>query len=156
MGSVSGSSITRAGIALACALALGCSSGGGEARDPSPGQAGDGAGGQGGAGSTTPIAALIEAGGSCSAGGDCKSGFCFDGVCCHSDCSGLCQSCAIEGSVGTCANVPVGADPHDDCPDEGATSCGRNGACDGTGACAVYAAGTICRAPSCAGSTVSH
>ena len=87
------------------------------------------------------LAALVEAGGICATAADCKSGFCFDGVCCRSDCSGACQSCAVEGSVGTCTDVPVGADPRNDCPDDGVASCGRNGSCDGTGACALYAAG---------------
>jgi len=150
-----GSSITAAGFALAIALAICGCGGGGEARDP-VGQSGGGIGGQGGAAAGGQLAALIEAGGACTTPVECKSGFCADGVCCHSDCSGLCQSCAIEGSVGTCANIPVGADPRNDCPDDGATSCGRNGFCDGTGSCAVYAAGTICRAQSCASSTVSH
>ena len=162
MSKVSGSSSTAAGLGHAFAFAfaltvasgasVGCGAGGGEARDPAGGTGGHAAGGHGGTPSRGgQLAALIEPGGACSTAGDCKSGFCSDGVCCRADCSGVCQSCAIEGSVGTCANIPVGADPRNDCPDEGATSCGRNGYCDGTGACAVYAAGTICRAQSCAG-----
>jgi hypothetical protein len=145
-------SITAAGFAIA--LACNACGGGGESR--ASGQAGTGEGGQGGAGLSGQLAALIEAGGGCNAPADCKSGFCFDGVCCRSACDGHCQSCTVAGSVGTCTNVPVGADPDNDCPDEGVASCGRNGSCDGTGACALYGAGTICRAQSCAGSTVSH
>ena len=75
-----------------------------------------------------------EIGATCGAPGECRSGRCFDGVCCLSDCSGLCQSCAIAGTVGTCVNVPVGSDPRDDCPDDGIAGCGRRGSCDGTGA----------------------
>src|SRR5262245_44934861 len=147
-------SIIRTSV-LAIAFATGACGGGGEARNGS-GQAGEGAGGHGGAAAGGQVAALIEAGGLCATAGDCKSGFCFDGVCCRSDCSGLCQSCAVDGSVGTCTSVPVGADPHNECPDDGVASCGRDGTCDGTGACALYAAGTICGASSCSGSTVSH
>src|SRR5262245_15258041 len=144
-------------MAATLAISLACSAcgGGGEAR-VGTGEAGAAAeGGHGGGGpSRGPL--LYEPGGACTEPGDCKSGFCFDGVCCRSDCSGLCQSCAIEGSVGTCTNIPVGTDPRNDCPDEGVASCGRNGFCDGTGTCALYAAGAICRAQSCSGSTVSH
>ena len=107
----------------------------------------------GGAGGTT---AGAEIGAACAAADDCKSGFCFDDICCRSDCSGLCQSCAQPGSVGTCMNVPVGTDPRDECPDDGVAGCMRDGFCDGTGACAVYARGTICRAQTCAASTVTH
>ena len=155
MSRVFSSSITAAGFVVAFACA-GCG-GGGESRQPS-GQAGDGqqGGGGGGGPSGGQLAALVEAGGACDAPTDCKSGFCFDRVCCRSDCAGSCQSCTVEGSVGTCTSVPVGADPRGDCPDDGLASCGRNGFCDGTGACALYPAGAICRAQSCAGSTVSH
>ena len=38
-------------------------------------------------------------------------------------------------------NVPVGADPRNECPDDGVAGCMRDGFCDGTGACAVYARG---------------
>ena len=150
-------------IAFMLVLGAGGCGGGGEMRSDngtgSGGSAGgggsDGSGGQAGS-IVGPLAAMGEAGADCTLAADCKSGFCFDGVCCRSDCSGSCQSCAVDGSVGTCTNVPVGADPRNDCPDEGVAGCGRNGFCDGTGACALYAAGAICRPQSCAGSTVSH
>ena len=96
-----------------------------------------------------------EVGAACAIADDCKSGFCFDSICCRSDCAGLCQSCNQQGSVGTCMNVPVGADPRNECPDDGVAGCMRNGYCDGTGACAVYARGTICKVQSCAASTVT-
>ncbi|HMF40868.1 MAG TPA: hypothetical protein VKQ32_09235, partial [Polyangia bacterium] len=89
-----------------------------------------GAGGGGGGGGSVVTGA--EIGATCALAADCKSGFCFDGVCCRSDCSGMCQSCNQPGSVGTCTNVPVGADPRNDCPDDGATGCMRDGFCDGT------------------------
>ena len=155
MSRVFSSSITVAVFAVAFACA-GCG-GGGESRQPS-GEAGDGqqGGGGGGGPSGGQFAALIEAGGTCDAPTDCKSGFCSDGVCCRSDCAGLCQSCTVEGSVGTCTSVPVGADPRNECPDDGVASCGRNGFCDGTGACALYARGHDLPRAICAGSTVSH
>jgi len=147
--------LTVAGLVIAFAGG-GCGGGGEERIDP--GAAGSGDGGHGGHGgpSRGQLSALVEAGGYCATAADCKSGFCADGICCRSDCAGTCQSCSVEGSIGTCTNVPVGADPRHDCPDDGAASCGRDGSCDGTGACALYGAGTICRGQSCASSTVSH
>jgi hypothetical protein len=121
------------------------------------GSGGVGGSGRGGAGGTgAGITTGAEIGATCAAAGDCKSGFCFDRVCCRSDCSGLCQSCAQPGSVGTCMNVPVGADPRDECPDDGVAGCMRDGFCDGTGACALYARGTICGAQTCTATTVTH
>jgi hypothetical protein len=151
-------------FSLLALLGAGCG-GAGETRQPNDGSppvdapidmasGGAGAAGGGGAGGSATTGA--EIGAACAVAGDCKSGFCFDGICCRSDCSGLCQSCAQPGSVGTCMNVPVGADPRDECPDDGATGCLRDGFCDGTGACALYARGTICRAQTCTASTVTH
>ena len=105
-------------------------------------------------------------GSSCSQANQCASGFCVDNVCCNSDCTGSCMSCAVTGLIGTCAPIPPGQDPADEC---GAVSCttyyaGWNGsscrrradapaaqaACDGAGACrtqaaecALAAAGTV-------------
>ena len=94
-------------------------------------------------------------GSSCSIADDCASGHCFDGVCCEQDCSGACHSCAIPGSVGTCLLAEVGSDPRDDCPDDGSASCGRDGTCDGSGACRKYPTGVVCKQPSCNGSTLT-
>ncbi|MFI5299509.1 MAG: hypothetical protein ACHREM_15575 [Polyangiales bacterium] len=100
----------------------------------------------------------------CSGASDCLSGFCADGVCCATACTGSkCQACstALTGaSNGTCANVSAGKDPHGDCPGTACTSgqltlkaCDGNGACTSTPtSCAPFscnAAGTAC-ATSCA------
>ena len=37
------------------------------------------------------------------------------------------------------------------CADEGASTCGRDGTCDGAGACRRYVSGTVCGAASCSG-----
>ena len=60
---------------------------------------------------------------SCTANADCESGFCVDGVCCDSGCSGECQACNLPGLVGTCS--PVAGAPH-----------APRRACDGSGTCA--------------------
>src|SRR3982751_3532152 len=83
-------------LSLLALLAAGCG-GAGEARTPdgSPpsdapfdmsgaagltGAGGRGGGGNGGAAGSTAIGA--EIGTACDAAGDCKSGFCFDSICC--------------------------------------------------------------------------
>jgi hypothetical protein len=52
----------------------------------------------------------------CGAGGECASGNCVDGVCCESACSNVCEKCNLPGSTGTCAAVPAGQDPDNECP----------------------------------------
>lgn len=50
---------------------------------------------------------------SCIVDGDCNSGACVDGVCCDTPCGGGdpndCQSCDLNGSVGTCTQIKDGA-----------------------------------------------
>jgi hypothetical protein len=88
----------------------------------------------------------------CGRDADCASGFCTDGVCCNIGCHGACVSCNQTGHLGTCWPVDLGADdPHAMCRDKGPASCGQTGKCDGLGGCALYAAETICVAPSCSG-----
>jgi hypothetical protein len=99
---------------------------------------------------------FIPVGAKCSVGADCASGFCSDGQCCNVACQGACVSCSLPGRVGTCWPVDVGVlDPRAVCTDHGAASCGTNGRCDGFGACAIYALGTTCSAPSCSGGTLA-
>jgi MYXO-CTERM domain-containing protein len=79
-----------------------------------------------------------------------------DGVCCDVACAGLCQACSAVktgGVDGICAPVPAGSDPRDDCPTDPVDTCQRDGACDGSGACRTYAAGTACGADDCVANT---
>jgi hypothetical protein len=99
-----------------------------------------------GAGSKVP-------GGTCMTGGECESGLCVDGVCCQTECSGVCRSCAVPGKQGTCVPVPEGV-KHRDCADQGAETCGFDGTCDGLGACRRHPTGTRCAAGACEGSRV--
>jgi hypothetical protein len=74
----------------------------------------------------------------CTAGGECVSTNCVDGVCCDSACAGTCTACNVSGSVGTCANLPSGQT--DTYP---ANACVAPYACDGGGACKKVL-GTAC------------
>jgi hypothetical protein len=91
---------------------------------------------------------------SCLLATECESAFCVDGVCCNTACNDICVSCALQGAVGTCMPAYIGTDPRNECDDMGATSCGTNGACDGTGACQKYPSGVICAQQACSGSTL--
>jgi hypothetical protein len=96
---------------------------------------------------------------SCGAGVECESGFCVDGVCCDSPCTGRCSFCASPSTRGICSPVRAGApdprasvggiDPALVCRDQGPQSCGTNGLCDGQGSCQRYEDGTSCRAGRC-------
>ncbi len=114
----------------------------------------------------------------CSGGNQCTSGNCVDGVCCNTTCVGSCRSCAVSGSVGTCTNygngldpeaecglckvcngggsctnVGAGLDPKNNCTGTSTSSCGFDGNCNGSGACAFWPSTTMCVAESCTGST---
>lgn len=47
----------------------------------------------------------------CGSNFDCASGFCVDGVCCNSQCTGRCDACDLEGSVGVCSIDPSCVEP---------------------------------------------
>jgi hypothetical protein len=93
----------------------------------------------------------------CTLGSDCASGFCVDGMCCNTACTGTCQGCsyAVTGLAdGTCGNVKNGTDPHMSCPPSGlscATATCENGACGqlvAAGSCLVAGACYAANAPS--------
>jgi hypothetical protein len=95
------------------------------------------------------------AGTACTTAAECAAGFCHQGVCCDKLCSGICQACNLTGAEGTCTNVPTGLDPLNQCADQGFASCGTDGACNGLGACRLYASGAVCASASCAVSTLT-
>src|SRR4029079_18413617 len=70
-------------------------------------------------------------------------------------CSGVCTTCAGQGTVGTCVNAQLGTDPRDECPTQQPGSCGSTGMCDGTGACDKFPAGTVCQDQACTGFTLT-
>ena len=94
----------------------------------------------------------LPVGEGCASDGECGSGFCVDHVCCQTLCSGACVACNVPGSEGACTPVAAGEDPADECAMEPASTCGRDGTCDGAGACQRYKTGTECQPGSCAGS----
>jgi hypothetical protein len=64
----------------------------------------------------------------CTSNAECASGFCAQGVCCDTACTGPCMSCAWPGANGTCTAVPRGVlDP--------SGICGTAGTCNGRGGC---------------------
>ncbi len=95
----------------------------------------------------------------CLSSAQCGSGFCVDGVCCESACTGRCFYCANPEARGKCTPGKPGTvdqraargetDPTRICADGGAAACAQNGRCDGAGGCQRYADGTVCRPPRC-------
>ncbi len=85
----------------------------------------------------------------CTSSTQCTSGFCVDGVCCNSACTGLCQACAAamkESGTGdgTCGNAKNGGDPHAQCAADAQSTCQQDGQCDGSGKCRLYQQGASC------------
>jgi cysteine-rich repeat protein len=89
----------------------------------------------------------------CSVGSDCATSFCADGVCSNTACVGFCQAATAakkgQGADGTCGPIIAGSDPDDECAAQASQTCGTTGACNGSGACQLYSASTVCAAPSC-------
>jgi hypothetical protein len=95
----------------------------------------------------------LDNGQGCASNGECASGACVDHVCCSTACDGACHACNVPGAEGTCTPIAAGEDPADECAMEAASTCGRDGTCDGAGACRRYGVGTECQPGSCTGST---
>lgn len=93
----------------------------------------------------------------CTSSAQCVSGFCADGVCCDSACGEACKSCNQTTNLGKCTALGSGANPaHGACGPDATSTCGRDGVCDGNGACRKYGATTVCIAGSCnAGTNVN-
>ena len=66
----------------------------------------------------------------CSAGNECASSFCVDGVCCNNACDQPCRACNISPNVGSCSLVAKYE--QDTFP---SNACTVQYACDGAGAC---------------------
>jgi len=77
----------------------------------------------------------------CTSATTCASGFCVDGVCCNSACSGTCTSCSLTGQAGKCSPYPAGTDPQNECG-KGTGVC--KSTCDGAGTCAYPQSAVAC------------
>ena len=90
--------------ACSAALVVGCTSILGSFDvDPSLGTE---AGAEGGGGAGLGVA--------CTNASECPSGFCVDGVCCESACSGVCEACNLA-EKGKCLPHPANTDPDKEC-----------------------------------------
>lgn len=98
---------------------------------------------------------LLANGMVCTSAAACASGFCVDGFCCNGKCSGTCEACDLASARGVCSAVPAGEDPGNECLQDPASGCGRDGTCNGAGQCRLYVSGTQCGAPGCTGATES-
>jgi len=106
--------------------------------------------------SPTPDAAgKLGLGVTCTRASQCERGFCVDGVCCETACTSMCTTCNLTGNAGYCSPVPAGADPKDSCTQDSASTCGRDGTCDGSGGCRLWPSGTECASASCTAGTAS-
>jgi len=92
----------------------------------------------------------------CLSDNECSTGFCTDGVCCQARCGGTCEACNQAGRAGFCEPAPAGSDPDSECTMQSASSCGTNGLCSGSRACALYSSGTIAVAESCSAGTYTQ
>jgi hypothetical protein len=73
------------------------------------------------------------AGKPCTAGGQCGSGFCIDGVCCNSQCAAQCYQCDRTGYVGSCVPTLNGDVDH-----SASMPCDSAGqSCNGSGQCTM-------------------
>jgi hypothetical protein len=97
----------------------------------------------------TPV--IKHQGEACTPSDQCVNSICVDGYCCNSTCTTLCQACNVSGFLGICSNVGIGLAPVGTrtCNAQAASSCGRDGMCDGLGNCRNWSSGTVCGAGTC-------
>jgi hypothetical protein len=100
-----------------------------------------------------PDAPLSPNAARCDRGTQCQSGVCADGICCATACDRQCFACNLPASVGACKPYPAGQARAGECPAEPVATCGRDGTCDGQGACRHYPRATVCVPGSCTGAT---
>ena len=106
----------------------------------------------------------------CTKWDDCTTGFCVDGVCCESECSGKCMGCATATTgapSGVCAPSLDGTNPDGDCAGadvcvDGTCRC-ENGVQDGSetkvdcgGACAACKGSWVCNGGAGCGAPIAQ
>src|SRR5262249_53752098 len=102
--------------------------------------------------------ALMPNGRNCTAGTQCTTGFCADGVCCSTACTDQCASCSDPTSLGVC-HIVTGA-PHTNSTPSRADCAGTapcKGSCNGSmKTCQFAGASTTCgNAASCTMGTMT-
>lgn len=98
----------------------------------------------------------------CSAGNECVTGTCADGVCCETSCTGKCMACAAANkedqtpaNSGKCGAAKKGTNPGGQCVSS-TDPCGDQASCSGApGACSKGAAGTSCGPTTCTNGAVT-
>lgn len=83
----------------------------------------------------------------CTAGNQCQTGQCIDGVCCNSACGGACDACNVTGSMGVCQALAAGAPGTPACTPYlcgGAASCPTACTVDTQCTPAAFCNGTAC------------
>jgi hypothetical protein len=96
---------------------------------------------------TSVCEAALTEGSACTSPASCKSGFCVDGVCCGTACTGQCQAC--DETPGKC--VIITGKPHGSrqaCEGQG-TTCGATCGGKAQDACAFPGKATACAPASC-------
>jgi hypothetical protein len=124
-------------------------------RDAVVGDVPDVASGADGTLATSDAAGKLGVGLACTQASQCERGFCVDGVCCETACTSMCTTCNLTGNAGSCSPVPAGADPKDSCTQDSASTCGRDGTCDGSGGCRLWPSGTECASAACTAGTAT-
>lgn len=95
--------------------------------------------------------AKLANGASCAGNSQCGGGNCIGNICCETACTATCNSCAMVdtgAANGLCRPIKAGAGAQGKCAVDTAP-CGRDGSCDGKGACALARSGTNCGTPAC-------
>jgi hypothetical protein len=89
----------------------------------------------------------------CACDGECRTGYCADGVCCSSACDEKCKACNLPSALGECRFIPAGVPPTNpsECGTATPATCGQDGTCDGKGGCQLYVADTVCNYGTCDG-----
>ncbi|WP_437724601.1 kelch repeat-containing protein [Sorangium sp. So ce861] len=86
----------------------------------------------------------------CASHAECGLAVCVDNVCCESQCSEPCHTCAMPSSLGRCVLQPKGSDARGECAREGC-----DGSCDGLGACFAVPKDGVCAPAHCRDETHS-
>jgi hypothetical protein len=100
-------------------------------------------------------ASKLAIGVDCTQASQCERGFCVDGVCCETACTSMCTTCNLTGNAGYCSPVFAGQDPKGSCAQDLASTCGRDGTCDGSGGCRLWPSGTECASAACTAGTAT-